>query len=92
MPARRRFVPAEDLIVILCVTVANPHIVSGTPDITLYPKLLLPKLINQPREGAEQTLFHGHSQRAEMLGVRMIFFKDRGQTHIPFVKDRFLRV
>lgn len=92
MPARRRLVPAEDLIVIFCVTVADLRVVSGTPDVTLYSKGLLPKLIDQSREGPQQTLFHGCSQWAETLGVGLIFFKDGRQTHIPFAQDSLLRV
>ena len=92
MPTRRRFVPAEDLIVILCVAVANLRVVSGTPDVTLYTKVLLPKLIDQSREGPQQTLLHGRSQWAETLAVELIFFKDGRQTHIPFAQDSLLRV
>ncbi len=92
MPACRRFVPTEDLIVIFSVTVANLRVVSGTPDVTLYPKVLLPKLIDQSREGPEQTLFHGRSQWPETLGVGLILLKDSRQTRIPLLQDSLLRV
>ncbi len=92
MTTCRRFVPTENLIVIFCVTVANLRVISGTPDVTLYPKVLLPKLIDQPREGPKQTLFHGRSQWAETLGMGLIGFKDGRQTRIPFAQDSLLRV
>ena len=92
VPARRRFVPAEHLIVVLCVAVANFGIVLGAPDVTLNPKVLLPKLVDQTSKCPKQTLFHAGSQRAKPLRVGLLFLKDGRQTLIPLAQRLLFRV
>lgn len=92
VPPVRWIVPAELLIVVLRVAVANFGIVLGAPNVTLNPKGLLPKLVDQACKGPKQTLFHACSQRAKALRVGVIFLKDGRQTLIPLAQCLLFRI
>jgi len=43
-------IPSKHLIIVFSVAVARFRVILGSPDVTLDPQILLPKLINQARE------------------------------------------
>ena len=87
-----RLVPAEHLIVEICVAVANLVIILRPANVTLNLKVLLPKLVDQARKRPMQTIFHACPQRAKALRVGLIFLKNGCQTCIPLAQRLFLRV
>lgn len=92
MAACGRLVPAEHMIVVFGMAVANFLVVPGAPDVPLDPQVLLPKLVDEAREGPKQVVFHRRPQRTQALGVVLVLLEDRCQTRIPLAQRLLLRV
>ena len=82
-PCFRRIVPIKDLVVMLCLFVANFLVVTGPPDVLINPKSALPAFIDQPREGRDQVFFHRTTDGIETTWPVAIVNLDRFQPLRP---------
>jgi hypothetical protein len=92
MAASGRLVPTKHLIVVLGMAVAHFRVVLGAPDVPLDAQVLLPKLVDQAREGPKEAFFHRFPQRAEALRVGFVFLEDGRQARFPMAQRFFLGV